>query len=98
VEKRRGNVKGDGEGKGLPGPLSLSSHVCPSCVIIGPCHLVIVTCGMVVSLFCIGVVSLLGCVALSSLLVAWLCHCSASASLVFESLVRSGYWVPRGSN
>ena len=87
MEKRRGNmkgrgmVKGDGEGKGLPGPLLLSSHVCPGCVIIGLCRLVVVMCGMVVSLLCIGIASLLGRVASLSSSCVWpCCRCGWSSS------------------
>ena len=75
-------MKGDGKGKGLPGPLLLSSCVCPSRVIIGMCHLVI-ACGVVMSSFCVGIMSSLGCVASSSSLRVQSCrHCGWSSSLV----------------
>ena len=86
--KERGMVKGrrmvkrDGEGKGLPGPLLLSSRMCPGPVVVGLCHLIIVACGMVMSSFCISIVLSLGHVTSSSLSCVLLCCRCGLSSLV----------------
>jgi len=81
--KGDGKEKGDGEGKGLPGPLSpfvggpgplsLSSHMCPSHVVIGLCRLIIVV--------CVTTMPSLGRAAPPSLSRVWLCcRCALCSS------------------